>query len=210
MSKIKEFFLGLSKSTRMTLISCGCFVLLTFLILIFFVMFPITPSEKAIAKIGREGLVYQDGDENVTVTTTVTTTTNTVTTTQTTTTTVSETRITYTTMGGFFSEGYINTGTVGEDYYESSTETVQPEPEYPYEPETPYEPATEPASEEATAVPTSPVEIVTQPPQEATDPVPEPTEPPAAATDPPAPEPTAPPAPAPTDPPAAQNTEAAA
>ena len=61
MYKFKEFFGNLSKSTRLTVISCGIFIILTFIILMFFVMFPITPSEKVISGMGRAGLMDSDG-----------------------------------------------------------------------------------------------------------------------------------------------------
>ena len=61
MYKSKEFFGNLSKSTRLTVISCGIFIILTFIILMFFVMFPITPSEKVISGMGRAGLMDSDG-----------------------------------------------------------------------------------------------------------------------------------------------------
>ena len=58
MSKIKEFFAGLGKffsglkkSTRVTLISCGSFIVMTAIILLFFVLFPISPPEKAVSLI---------------------------------------------------------------------------------------------------------------------------------------------------------------
>lgn len=37
---------GLQKSTRMTLLACGCFLLMTALILLFLMFFPIVPEEK--------------------------------------------------------------------------------------------------------------------------------------------------------------------
>ena len=61
MSKIISFFSGLKKSTRITLISCGFFILLTFIILMFFIFFPITPSEKIMANIGREAVSRNEG-----------------------------------------------------------------------------------------------------------------------------------------------------
>ena len=62
MDKIKDFFGSLSKSTKITLISCGSFLLLTFIILLFFVLFPITPSERVILGLGREGIVAASPD----------------------------------------------------------------------------------------------------------------------------------------------------
>lgn len=64
MYKLKDFFGNLSKSTKLTMISCGIFIILTFVILLFFVMFPITPSEKVISGMGRAGLVNSDGKKS--------------------------------------------------------------------------------------------------------------------------------------------------
>lgn len=47
----------LSKSTKITFFSCVGFVALTCLILVFFILFPITPSEKIMASIGRENVL---------------------------------------------------------------------------------------------------------------------------------------------------------
>lgn len=198
MNRIKEFYLGLTKSTRITLISCGCFVLLTFVILLFFVLFPITPSETAIAKISREGLVYQDGSSQPVVTTVVTTTDVGALTTeavQTSVTTSSTPKMTFTTRGGYLSEGYIPTGEVGETYTETTTETAQPATEAPQE-------ATEAPTEAPTEVPTANVQIPTDPPA-GTGPVEIPTMPPLVTQVPTQP-PTNPPAE--TDPPAEQIT----
>ncbi|EWM54487.1 hypothetical protein [Ruminococcus flavefaciens] len=74
MSKGNGFFSNLKKSTKITLVSCGCFIALTALILLFFVFFPITPSEKVISSIGRES-IYKQSD-SVTTTVQVTTTVN--------------------------------------------------------------------------------------------------------------------------------------
>ncbi|MBO5163081.1 MAG: hypothetical protein J6B75_01355 [Ruminococcus sp.] len=57
MSSKSGFIAGLSKSTKITVCSCIGFVLLTSIILIFFVLFPITPSEKIMASIGRENVI---------------------------------------------------------------------------------------------------------------------------------------------------------
>lgn len=134
MSKIKDFFIGLNKSTKLTMLSCGCFIVLTFLILCFFVMFPITPSERAISSLGREGLVYNNGNQDSAVTTSVTENgaeTGTGTTTRTTTTT----RITVsgfigadvTTVGsGYYSGNVIPTGGYVYEPMETVTTTVSP------------------------------------------------------------------------------------
>ena len=57
MDKKGNFVSGISRSTKITLVSCFCFIALTCLILVFFVMFPITPSERIIASIGRGSAV---------------------------------------------------------------------------------------------------------------------------------------------------------
>lgn len=72
MSKGNGFFSNLKKSTRITLISCGSFIALSAAILFFFVMFPITPSEKIISSIGRESISKKE-DTVTTVTSTTTT-----------------------------------------------------------------------------------------------------------------------------------------
>lgn len=208
MSKIKAFFMDLSKSTKITMISCGCFVLLTLLILVFFVMFPITPSDRAIAKFGGEGLVYNDGESTGTTTsTTVTDITVTTTAVQTTTTMKSEATVTFTTMSGYLSGGYIRTGEY--DPYGDSTVTTPAEPSdydpgYNYDPE---QPSTDYPVEPATDAPTEPEPDITTSPQPTTQDVIEPTEPPVEPTDPPVvdttppPDPTDPPAESPDDPP---------
>ena len=72
MSKIKGFFANLKKSTKITLVSCGCFIAMTAVILGFFIMFPITPSDKVIASFGRESVIKKDASQSQAVTTTVT------------------------------------------------------------------------------------------------------------------------------------------
>lgn len=57
MSSRSGFITGLNKSTKITVCSCIGFVLLTCIILVFFVLFPITPSEKIMASIGRENVI---------------------------------------------------------------------------------------------------------------------------------------------------------
>ena len=74
MSKKKSYFSGLKKSTKITVLSCGCFLILTMAILIFFVLFPITPSEKVIAGLGRESISRSNRQTTVASTTAVTTT----------------------------------------------------------------------------------------------------------------------------------------
>lgn len=60
MERIATFYGSLKKSTRLTVASCAGFVLLTLLVLLFFVRFPITPSEKIMTSIGRESIHRQD------------------------------------------------------------------------------------------------------------------------------------------------------
>ncbi len=119
------FIASLNRSTRITLASCLFFILLTCVILLFFVLFPITPSEKIMASIGRENMLNGGGNGNqnavgvpAVVTTaagdeedipvssekyTGTTTTRTV-------------NIRITTGSGFLWGGRIPTGTFGGDY----------------------------------------------------------------------------------------------
>lgn len=63
MNKLSEFMSGLKKSTKITLLSCGSFVVLTVLILVFFIAFPITPSEKVMSNIGRGENIFKQGEE---------------------------------------------------------------------------------------------------------------------------------------------------
>lgn len=64
MSRFSGFVGGLKKSTKITLLSCSSFVLLTVLILVFFIMFPITPSEKIMSNFGRGENIFQGDDQN--------------------------------------------------------------------------------------------------------------------------------------------------
>ncbi len=54
MKKKSENSKGLKKSTKITMFSCSGFVLITFLVLGFFTMYPITPNERMISNLGRE------------------------------------------------------------------------------------------------------------------------------------------------------------
>ena len=138
MSAIKGFFDSLKKSTKVTVLSCGSFVVLTMLILAFFMMFPITPSERVMDNIGRENVSHGDGQESVQsgvpgVETTVSTTkaTKAVTTSR-----VTSTRsrtsftITITTGSGFMWNGRIPTGGIPGG---NETTTTAAEPYSPYE-----------------------------------------------------------------------------
>lgn len=169
MREIKEFFLELSKSTRITLISCGCFILLTMFILIFFVWFPITPSQRVIENFGRENLVYQAKENEAAAATTTAQQSATVTTTTTTVSTLPETytKITFTTMAGYLPGVNMQTGIQGDNNGQTVTEAVQTTtvPEQPVTEENTSAETTTP--EEVTEPPTSPVQVVTQPPTEA-------------------------------------------
>ena len=136
MSKITGFFDTLKKSTKITVLSCGSFVVMTLLILAFFILFPITPSEKIMTNIGRGENMYQDDGQPVQsgvpeVETTVSTTV----TTKATTTRVTTTRvhtsftITLTTGSGFMWNGRIPTGGI-PGYTETVTTPVDPSEPY--------------------------------------------------------------------------------
>lgn len=174
MNKIKEFFSGLSKSTKITLLSCGCFTALTLLLLLFFVIFPITPSEKIIENFGRENLINEAHKQEEAGTTTVTGmidsivtfTTTTKVSTATTTTGTFDINI-YTNLGGYLPGGFVQTGDYGVEYYQTYTEPVDPVPEEPSQgpdQQWPYEGYTE--------EPTLPADVVTTPVQQPTLPSP--------------------------------------
>lgn len=114
----KGFFSKLKKSTIITMVSCISFVVMTFLALLFFIKFPITPSEKFTAGLGRESIYRQNSVEGLEVTTTAETssaTTNEPTTTVTTT-ARTDFKITVTTGKGFRTNGH--TLTVSESSVE--------------------------------------------------------------------------------------------
>ena len=69
MSKVRDFFTSLNKSTKITLVSCGCFVALTVVILCFFVLFPISPNDTIQKKYGREAKATNNNGSAQTVTT---------------------------------------------------------------------------------------------------------------------------------------------
>ena len=134
MSKGNGFFSNLKKSTKITLVSCGCFIAMTALILFFFVMFPITPSEKIISSIGRESISKKDPDAVGSTTTAVSTTTvNTTTVTKKARTTTSPSKttksdyvITITAGSGFYTGQKIPSGGYPSDnsYYTPTTPTI--------------------------------------------------------------------------------------
>ncbi len=199
MSKVRNFFASLNKSTKITLISCGCFVALTVVILGFFVLFPISPSETIQQKYGREAKASKSTESAQTVTTQPandesfvgskgTAVSGIVTTTRMT--RKKNFSVTVTTGDGFYSGGRIHTG---GDPNENN-----------YPPDEPTDPIDYPIPPEPTDYPPYPTEYPTDVPQPPTD-IPPVTDPPP-ATDPPPTDP--PPAtdPPPTDaPPEAQN-----
>ena len=134
MSKLSGFYEGLKKSTKITVLSCGSFVIMTLLILAFFIIFPITPSEKIMSNIGRGENMFQENGQPVqsgipTVETTVSTAA--ATTVKTTTTKARTTRarttftINITTGSGFMWNGRIPTGGM-PGYTETVTTAVDP------------------------------------------------------------------------------------
>ena len=131
MSKGNGFFSNLKRSTKITLVSCGCFIALTALILFFFVMFPITPSEKVISSFGRESIYKQD-TTGTAVTTAVTTTMNddivvakgTKVTTASRTTAKKYTTHKLTSGSGFYMDQRIPTGVYPNEYYVPTTTTA--------------------------------------------------------------------------------------
>ena len=127
MSKGKGFFSNLNKSTRITLISCGCFIALAVVILSFFVMFPVTPSEKVISSFGREKIIKENGASTTTVTTGMNGS-QTSKSTRLTTTVSRTTRTNYTikvTSGsGYFVDQRIPTGVYPNQYFSNPTTTV--------------------------------------------------------------------------------------
>lgn len=96
----------LKKSTIITMVSCGSFVVMTFLALLFFVKFPITPSEKIMASIGRESIYKNNNSESNIITQTTVSETSQITTQTTETSTNADFVITITSGKGFKTEGY--------------------------------------------------------------------------------------------------------
>ena len=130
MSRGNGFFSNLKKSTRITLVSCGCFIALTAVILTFFVMFPITPSEKLISSFGRESIYKQDPQGTSPVTSVTTTMTNDILISKATrTTTVTKVKrteftISITSGSGFFKGQKIPSGNFTGDYSYTPTTTT--------------------------------------------------------------------------------------
>lgn len=175
MIKIREFFVNLKKSTKITMISCGCFIALTVIILFYFILFPYTPSDKVLKAFGRENVSS--------VETVYTTTTSVVTSSNATTTTVTTTRdpnrtdfeIVITTGKGFIISGDIIP--TGPEYIVTTTTTPEPtETTDPTEPTEPIEP-TDPTEPIEPTDPTEPTEPTVEPTDPTESPV-TPTEPP--------------------------------
>ncbi len=175
MSKVRDFFVSLNKSTKITLISCGCFIALTVVILGFFIMFPISPDDTVQEKYGREAKASKSSETVQTVTTQPSENDSyigskgTAVSPKVTTTHSSRKKsfsVTVTTGNGFYSGGRIPTG--GTPYDPEYPNPTEPDTDYPIEPWTDPivtgEPATDPivTGEPATDPP------VTEPP--ATDP----------------------------------------
>lgn len=186
MNRVKEFFGNLKKSTKITLVSCFCFVMMTLLILCFFIMFPITPSEKVIASFGRESVSKSDSSDTQSVVTTTalddsilvsTGESKSVTTTHARTTIRKDFEINVTTGSGFYSGGHIITGDYSYEGNETTPTTAwgseyPEEPDYPAEPDYPNYP--DPTTDPNPVVdnPTEPpVEPTTAPPDIPTDPI---------------------------------------
>ncbi|MDE6092519.1 MAG: hypothetical protein K2G14_05425 [Ruminococcus sp.] len=143
MSKGKGFFAKLKKSTIITMVSCASFVVMTFLALLFFIKFPITPSEKFTAGLGRESVYRRnsvEGLEVISATTDVSQTTaesvSSVTTTAQTTAKTSkrtEFTITVTTGKGFLTGGRIPTVPyMPEEDIQNPQETTDDSENYDY------------------------------------------------------------------------------
>lgn len=64
MKKNKGFMKSLNRSTQVTLLSCASFIAMTVILLVFFSAFPITPSERIMASIGRENILENNNPNN--------------------------------------------------------------------------------------------------------------------------------------------------
>lgn len=128
MKKNTGLFGSLQKSTKVTLLSCISFIALTLLILIFFLLFPITPSERIMASIGRENM-YNNNPQNVksVVTAAVTTANNDIFEEETGTRTTKTYKIVITTGSGFLWNGRIPDGISDT----KTTVVIHDEPSYP-------------------------------------------------------------------------------
>ena len=185
MSKVRDFFVSLNKSTKITLISCGCFIALTVVILGFFIMFPISPDDTVQEKYGREAKASKSSETVQTVTTQPSENDSyigskgTAVSPKVTTTHSSRKKsfsVTVTTGNGFYSGGRIPTG--GTPYDPEYPNPTEPDTDYPIEPWTDPIVTGEPATDPPVTEPPATDPPVTEPP--ATDPP---------ATDPPVTEP---------------------
>lgn len=143
---------GLKKSTIITMVSCGSLIVTTFIALLFFIKFPITPSEKIMASIGRESIYRSNNVEGLEVTTTTTQTTtatqtsvSTYSQTTTTSTTHTDFVITITTGKGFLTGGRIPTVPYMpeeniSDYSDYTVDTTTVTDDYDYDSQTYTEP----------------------------------------------------------------------
>lgn len=75
MKKNKGFMKSLNRSTQVTILSCASFIAMTVILLVFFSVFPITPSERIMASIGRENILENNNpnSEDITAISAVTT-----------------------------------------------------------------------------------------------------------------------------------------
>lgn len=118
---MKRFFANLSHSARITLTACGCFILLTMLILIFLMLCPIRQSSSA------------NNVNNSLVITGTTVASTTASQTETTVSSTSRTRLTT-------DPNRTSTSTVTTEAYEEDSEYSYEEPDYSYdEPENSYQ-----------------------------------------------------------------------
>ena len=111
---MKRFFANLSHSARITLTACGCFILLTMLILIFLMLCPIRQSSSA------------NNVNNSLVITGTTVASTTASQTETTVSSTSRTRLTT-------DPNRTSTSTVTTEAYEEDSEYSYEEPDYSYE-----------------------------------------------------------------------------
>ena len=75
MKKNKRFMKSLNRSTQVTILSCASFIAMTVILLVFLSAFPITPSEKIMASIGRENILENNNPsgEDITAISAITT-----------------------------------------------------------------------------------------------------------------------------------------
>lgn len=140
MKKNTKVLGSLHTSTKVTLLSCVSFIILTMIILVFFILFPITPSERIVASIGRENIFNGNNNGNnvtaipeiettTSTTSTVTAGVNTTFTKSTGTTTTKTFKIVITSGSGFSWNGRIPTGVMNNG--NTKTTPVYTDPVYP-------------------------------------------------------------------------------